>query len=545
MTLPIRLASLMSDTRPEWLFDDTEIPDPFGFGNRAVRFVRALRHPKSRLPLQGFYLAAWQERLIRRIYGPCDEHGNRLAKTVFVMLPRGNRKTALGAALSLLHCVGPERIPGGQCIAAAADRKQARLAYTEACGIVGAVPQLDRAMKIVDSRNRIEHRGSGSVLEAISCDAGTQHGRTPSFVLADELHAWKKRELWDVLRTGLVKTVGSLTVIITTAGRGQANVAFELYQYAKRVASGEIDDPGFLPVLFEADRDADWRDESVWQAVNPGLSDGFLDLQGLRQLAREAENRPADREAFRQLHLNMWLDNSVAPFLDMQVYDEGALPIDLDALAASGAACFVAVDASTTTDLTCVLACFVVGDEFHIAPMFFVPENNLRRRGDRDRVPYPLWANDGFIVATPGDVIDFAAVELHIRELCERFGVVEIAFDPAYSRQISLPLVEAGLPVVEMRQGWRTMGPAIADLERAVIGRKLRHGGNPVLRWCFENVALHDDGKGNRSFHKGKSRDRIDGAVAAAMAVSRASQGAANSVLDDVDFNPEKFVVSI
>lgn len=522
---------------PSWISDGSPIADPFGYGQRAVDFLRILKHPKSRLPGRAFVLDPWQERIVRGIYGPCHEDGRRMVRTVFMLLPRGNRKTSLGAALALLHLIGPERVPGGQVVSAAADRKQARLAYDEALGIIREDDRIVRALRLADYKNKITHPKSGAVYEAISCDAGTQHGRTPSFVLADELHAWKKRDLWDVLRTGLVKVPGALNVIITTAGRGQENIAHELYAYARDVASGRFDDPGFLPILFEADRECDWRDERVWHDVNPGLSLGYPDLEGLRQLAREAENRPADREAFRQLHLNIWLDHSADPFLEMSVFDEGADPIDDDDLA--GLPCWLAIDASSTTDLTAVVAAFRDGERFLIKAWFFVPGDNLRARADRDGVPYPRWADEGFIIPTDGNVVDYRRVEAHVRDLCSQYDVQEITADPAYSRQITGPLMDDGFNVTEFRQGWRSMGPAISDLERAIIGRNFIHGGNPVLRWCFDNVAVQDDGKGNRSFHKGKSRDRIDGAVAAAMAVNRASIGDGGSVYDDAAERPD------
>jgi phage terminase large subunit-like protein len=198
-----------------------------------------------------------------------------------------------------------------------------------------------------------------------------------------------------------------------------------------------------------------------------------------------------------------------------------------------------------TTDLTAVVACF--RDEaggFVVLAWFFVPAENMRARADRDGVPYPRWADEGFIIPTPGNVVDYRALESFCRDLCRRFDVREIAFDPAYSRQISGPLADDGFPVVEFRQGWRSMGPAIAELERAIIGRKFRHGGNPVLRWCFDNVAIQDDGKGNPSFHKGKSRDRIDGAVAAAMAVARAAAGEdSRSIYFDTTARPSGLLV--
>ncbi|MDQ0347866.1 terminase large subunit [Ancylobacter vacuolatus] len=529
-------------TYPEWIFDGSEIADPMGRGERAVRWLRMLKHPKSSQPGRPFQLDPWQERIVRRIYGPRHVDGTRIVKTVVLLLPRGNRKTALAAALALLHTIGPERVPGGEVISAAADRKQARLAFAEALGIVRAVPAAASNTRVVDYRNRLTYPRDGSFYEAISADAGTQHGRTPAFVLADELHAWPKRELWDVLRSGLVKQKGSLLVVATTAGRGQENVAWDIVEDARRVARGEIDDPSILPIMFEADRDCDWTDEAVWHRVNPGLAYGYPDLEGLRQLAREGQRRIGDREAFRQLNLNIWLDHSADPFVDMDVYDEGAVPVFLESLEL--APCWLGVDLSSNHDLTAVVGAW--RDEkggYVVHPWFFCPEDNLRVRADRDGVPYPTWAEQGFIIPTPGNVVDFRVVEDTIRDLCSRYAVQEIAFDPHLARNMLNNLLDDGLPAVEMRQGWVTMAPAVKELERAIVGRQLTHGGHPVLRWCFDNIAVHTDSAGNRMFHKGKSRDRIDGAVACAMAVARASSEGGGSIYESDDWSPELMVM--
>jgi phage terminase large subunit-like protein len=179
-----------------------------------------------------------------------------------------------------------------------------------------------------------------------------------------------------------------------------------------------------------------------------------------------------------------------------------------------------------------------------VHPWFFCPELNLRARADRDQVPYVQWAADGYITPTPGNVVDFRTVEDTIRDLCLRFDVREIAFDPHLARNTLNNLLEDGYPAVEMRQGWVTMAPAIKELERAIIGRKFQHGGPPVLRWNFENIAVETDKAGNKSFHKGKSRDRIDGAVAAAMAVARAAAGGdERSVYTDTAARPSGLLV--
>lgn len=533
-------------TLPSWIYDGSEIPDPFGYGERAVKFLRLLKHPKNPARGHPFQLDDWQERIVRRIYGPRHTDGRRIVETALLLVPRGNRKTSLSAALALLHTIGPERSPGGEALFAAADKKQAAIGFREALSIVRADKRINDAVRVSDAVNstkRITLKKDGTFLETLSADADTQHGRSPAFALIDEIHAHKKRDLWDVIRSGLPKTKGSLLVIATTAGRGQSSVAYEVVDYARKVSRGDIVNPAFLPILFETAETADWQDEALWHRVNPGLAHGYPSIDGLRQLAREAKDRPGDREAFRQLHLNVWLDHSETPFVDMAIYDEGAEPIDLQALA--GEPCWLGVDLSSTTDLTAVVAAWREGDDgYLVVPHFFVPADNLRRRADRDGVPYVQWAKDGFITATPGNVVDYRVVEDCIRGLCERFQVQEIAFDPYLARQMLNSLLEDGLPAIEHRQGVISMAAPIKELERAIIARRFKHGGHPVLRWNFSNISVETDKAGNKTFHKGRSKDRIDGAQAAAMAIGRASVGdTGKSIYCDVEARPTGFQV--
>ncbi len=226
----------------------------------------------------------------------------------------------------------------------------------------------------------------------------------------------------------------------------------------------------------------------------------------------------------------------------MATYDRGSDPIDVQAL--RGAPCWIGVDMSKTTDLSAVVACFRGEDDSYIVlPMFFCPAEDIRKRGDLDGVDYVSWSKEGFLTATPGNVIDNKAVANYIRDLNDRYDVREIAFDIAYAQAVMSPLADEDLPVVTVRQGWVTQSPALNELERAIVGGKFRHGGHPVLRWCFSNVAIHTDSAGNRVMHKGKSTDRIDGAVATWMAVSRAAAGGEQrSVYDDPNFSVEDWV---
>ncbi|WP_126978521.1 terminase large subunit [Frigidibacter oleivorans] len=535
-----------------------EIPDPMGYGQRAVDFIRTLKHPQSNLPGHAFQLDPWQERIIRQIYGPRHPNGNRIVRNAVLLVPRGNRKTTLAAALILLHGQGPERRSHAQLVSVASDRKQAKLVHAEASGMIDPdyafTPALGNTAKTVDARRGAKLRDNtnkiifpgGIVYEALSSDAGTAQGRTPSLVIADEVHAWAKRdprELWGAMKAGAAKVANSLVVVTTTAGTGQENLAFDIIDYARRVAKGDIDDPATLPVLYETTADADWRDEAVWHACNPGLEFGYPDLEGLRQSAVEAEHKPAERAIFKRYHLNIWQQQSAAPFVDLAVYDRGAEPVDLDAL--QGEPCWLGVDLSSTSDLTAIVAAWRDSDGGYIVhPWYFCPGDNLNARQTNGGIPYVSWAEQGFIEPTPGNVIDYDTVEDRIMDLCDRFDVREIAVDPWGARRTLNNLLEAGLPAVEMRQGMVTMAPACRELERAILAGKLRHGGHPILRWNFDNVTVESDAAGNIKFNKSKSREKIDGAVAAAMAVARAAQGDDfRSVYEDTAQRPDGFLI--
>lgn len=526
--------NLTSDTYPHWIYDGSDIPDPFGYGERAVRFLRLLKHPNSTYPDQRVELDLWQERIVRRIYGPRHDDGRRIVRNVVLLIPRGNRKTTLGAELALLHTFGPERVQNGQVLSAAADRKQARIAFEEALGMVDLVPQLAGASRPVDSKNRLKHPKSKSTYEAISSDADTQHGRTPVFALLDEIHAWPKRDLYGVIRTGLRKVPSPLMVVTTTAGRGQTNLGFEVIDYARKIARGDIDNATWLPILFEPAADADWRDPKLWEAVNPGLVHGYPPIEGFEEAVQEAEHNPAERDTFRNLNLNFWLDQSASPFIEMSIYDEGAKPFALADM--EGLPCWIGVDLSSTTDLTAVVAVWRDGERYFVQPHFFCPKDGLEERESISQAPYRRWAEDELITATPGNVVDYDAVTTCIIELAARFDVREVAFDPKFARQVQPRVIEAGITVTDHPQQSRFMIPAIAAMERAILSRNMLHGGHEVLRFNFENLNVKTDLEGHKvALMKQKRYLSIDGAQATAMAISRASEHQTTAWLDTLN----------
>lgn len=533
--------------RPDWIDRPELIADPIGAGERAVKFLKMLRHPKSKLAGNLFQLDPWQETIIRAIYGPRDESGARVVRRVVLVVPRGNRKTSIAAAISLLHLIGPERQMGQLVVSAASAHAQALELFGEVVGIVQFDKRLRDRLNVREYVSRIAHKESGSRLISVAADGDALHGMTPNVVIEDELHAWagaKGQKQYDALTSALVKVPNTLEIVLTTSGRGQENLAWRAVEYAMRVQKGQIDDPATLPVLFMAEPEDNWQDPELWAAVNPGMPYGYPDLRAFQDKAKKAENLPSERDSFLQYNLNRWLDASTSPFVEMHVYDRGADDVDLEDFEFEQAPCYIGVDLSKNEDLTAVVCAFrTEGGGYAVKPYFFCPEDNLRGRGDRHGVDYVTWAEDGFIIPTEGNTVDLRAVENHIRELCARFNVKEIAFDPTFGRSMMADLVQDGLPAVEFRQGWVSMGPAVKELERVILAGLFTHGGDPVLRWNFENVQVETDKAGVRMFHKARSGNKIDGAVACAMAIARAAAGAEKMVTSADWFTPDMWMV--
>ncbi len=532
----------MKSVFPSWIFDKSPLPDPLGFGGRAVEFIKDLRHPKSTLEGHAFQLDPWQERIIRRIYGDVTPNGERRIKTVYLRVARGNRKTSLVGALTCLHLFGPERVQGGRGIAAAVDQSQARLTWEEACGLVEMGANFYAATEKREAPVfALRHPKTGSAFEAVSADGRSKHGKTPTFVITDEIHAWHGRELWAALKTGLSKVPNSLHWITTTAGAGQDGIAWAQETYARDVATGRIEDPTFLPIIFEVDEDDDWTDERAWHKANPGLRHGYPDLAGLRSMVLQAKRDPAARAEFEQYHLNRWQDGALSDWLDMAVYDEGAQPIDDEELL--GRPCWIAVDYGPVNDITAIVAAFRDDDSIVVKCWAMAPEEGLRQKADTDRAAYISWRDAGYLISTPGNIVDRREIAEKMRELAADYDVREIAYDPYKIREMMAELAEDGLPTVEFRQGWATMGPAIDQMQEAILGGRLNHGGNPILRAHFASVVTKEDPSGNKSFHKGRSRGRIDAAVACTMAVSRALAGDnGKSIYEDAEARPDGYL---
>ena len=377
--------------------------------DRVVKFISNLTHAKGSWAGQPFRLRDWQEKIVRQLFGTLDDQGMRRYRTALLMLPRKNGKTELAAALALYGLLGDGEA-GAEVVSAAADRDQAARVFEAAAMMVRADPELEAACEIVESQKRIVHRASNSVYRALSADVPGKHGLNPSLIIYDELHAAPNRDLWDVLTTSQGTRRQPLCLVISTAGYDRESILAEVYAYACSVRDGEIDDPTFLPVIYEAPDDADWTDEKVWRDCNPALGD-FRSLDEMRIAFRRAKEIPAQQNTFRRLYLNEWTEQSVRA-IDMAAWDACAAgQPDWQALrdGIGKRPVFGGIDLASTQDIAAsVLVLAGEDDTIELVPYSWIPEGRLASRKEQQRLQG--WVREGLISATPGNVIDYSLI---------------------------------------------------------------------------------------------------------------------------------------
>jgi len=499
---------------PGWTSRDA---DP---GQHAVEFIeRRLVHIDGKWAGTPFTLPEWQrEGIIRPIFGTLREDGTRQYRTAFIAIPRKNGKSTLSAAIAL-KMLFADGEPGAQIFSAAADKDQARIVFNAAWRMIEASPALlkrSRRYRV----GTIEVPSTGSIYRVLSADAFSKHGLNAHGVLFDELHAQPNRELWDVLTTSVGARRQPLIIAITTAGYDRNSICYEVWNYAEQVLSGVIEDPTFFGYIKSAPPDADWRDERVWREVNPAIESGFRSIEEMRELARRANHTPALQNTFRRLYLDQWTSQETR-WLDLAAWDATAGLVVADKL--KGRVCYAGLDLASTTDLAALCLVFPMEDgTFEVLPYFWIPAENIEERVKRDRVPYDVWVRQGLIQATPGNVIDYKAIRLKLDELSKVYNIREVGYDRWGAVQLSQDLDAAGFTVVPIGQGFASLSSPTKELLNLVLAGRLRHGGNPVLRWNADNVVVRQDPAGNIKPDKSKSRERIDGVVALIMGLDRA-----------------------
>lgn len=501
--------------------------------DRAVTFIENLCHTKGKWAGTPFWLLPWQEQLIRDIFGIVKSDGNRQFRTAFVEICKKVGKSELAAAVAL-YLLYADNEPSAEVYGAAADRQQASIVFDVAKQMVEMSPTLMKRSKLMGATKRIVNYSNAGYYQVLSAEVGGKHGFSVSGLVFDEIHTQPNRQLYDVLTKGSSDArQNPFHFIITTAGNDRHSIAYELHTKAVDILEGRRVDPTFYPVVYGLKDDEDWEDEANWYKVNPSL--GYtVDIERLRDAYREAKKNPADEVTFKWLRCNMWVSSTVAWIPDA-IYMRGNEPIDMDALA--GRDCYAGLDLSSTGDITALVLIFPPRNEdekYVLLPYFWVPEETIPRRVKANSVPYDIWEKQGYIMSTEGNVIHYDFIEKFIMDLSEKYHILEIAVDRWNATHVIQNLEDNGLTMVPFGQGFASMSAPTKEFYRLLMEGKIIHGGHPVMRWMAGNVVVDTDPAGNIKVTKAKSKEKIDGIVAAIMALDRAvrHEGESGSVYD-------------
>lgn len=508
--------------------------------DRAIQFVRSLKHTKGKWAGVPFTLLPWQEQALKDIFGTVRENGVRQYNLAYLEIAKKQGKSELGAALALQGLCADDEW-AAEVYGCAGDRQQASIIFDVAVAMVDQNPTLKKHIVPILSQKRLVYTPTQSFYQVLSAEAYSKHGLNISRVIFDELHAQPKRDLWDVMTEGAGDAREQpLVLALTTAGDDpdRGSIGWEVHQMALDVLAGKKEDPTFYAMVYGLDRenrriwkgreweviDADveddsvwrkiWSDPKIWRVVNPSIGHTIAEDKVVDQFTR-AQGNPSKEKNFRWLRLNSWERIKTGKWLSVDFWDMCKAKIDEKRL--EGRPCYGGLDLSSKIDLTAFVLLFPPDDinrKWTVIPRFWLPEDAIPERVEKDKVKYDIWAAQGYLKTTPGNVIDYRFIEREIMELRDRFDIQQIGFDPWNAMQTATNLGDEGLEFVEVRQGYKTMSPAMKEVQKLVMGKELQHSGHPVLRWNVDNCQIKMDENENIRPVKGKGIERIDGLVA-------------------------------
>jgi len=486
-------------------------PDKWTRGERNAAWVEQFcRVPEGKDRGKRVVLRDWQVAEFLRLY-------DTPTRTFILSFGRKNGKTALIAFLVLLHLCGPEAELGAEVVSGARSRDQAAMVFRYASKCIRLNPDLNEIVRIKDTAKELECPDLQTTYKALSADAATNLGRSPKLAVHDELGQVRgpRDDFFEAIDTAQGAHDSPLTIVISTQSPRAGDMLSIMIDDALKGA-----DPMTKVALYTAPEDCDPFSEEALKAANPAYGD-FLNADYCRELAEKARRMPSREAAYRNLILNQRV-NMHNPFVTRTVWELNCGEPDFSRCHEY----YIGLDLSARNDLTALV--LVGRDEdgdMHVRPEFFAPMVGVEDRAERDREPYDVWGREGLITLTPGSSVDYRYVAERLCELCDELPVVAVSFDrwrmDVLKRELSAIGVE--LPLVEFGQGFKDMTPALESLEALLLAGKVHHGSHPVMDMCAENAVAVMDPAGNRKLDKSKATGRIDGLVALAMAVGKAS----------------------
>lgn len=471
-----------------------------------------------------FELGDWQVFIVGSIFGWKGSDGWRRFRVVYVETAKGSGKSPLAAGVGLKGLVADDE-DRAEIYAGATKKDQAMVLFRDAVAMVRLSPELSARIYISGRGERAHNLAyrDGNFFKPISADDG-QSGPRPHIALIDEVHEHKTATVIEMLRAGTKNRRQALIFMITNSGTDKHSVCWHYHQYSIDVAGGILEDDSFFGYVCALDTGDDpFKDEACWGKANPSLALGIPGMKYLREQVTQARGMPSKESIVRRLNFCEWVE-SENPAFSREKWEACDGSYALEEL--HGRPCYGGLDLSSTTDLTAFVLAFPPveeGQPLLLLAWFWIPDEDIKGREEKDRVPYGMWIKQGHLETTPGPAIKKLYVLQRIAQITAGLDLRELAYDRWRIEDFKALCDDEGiaLPMVQFGQGFKDMAPAVDEFERLLVNGEMRHPCNPVLTWCIANSVFDEDPAGNRKITKERSNGRVDGAVAGVMAIGR------------------------
>jgi len=496
----------------DYYFDEKE-------ASRPCWFIENLTHTKGELAGRAIHLEPWQCFLLTTLFGWKAKAGNRRFRSAYVEVARGNGKSTLLSGIGLF-CLCADHEPGAEVYSFATTREQAKIVFGDAQTMARGNRALQEAYGLEVTAHALYVPATNSTFQAKSAEGSTLDGLNTHLAIIDELHAHKKRDVFDVVETSLGKRRNSLMVSITTAGVDRTGICYEQRTLVTKILSGSLQDESYFGIIYTLDPDDDWKSDEALAKANPnwGVS---VRPEVIRALQAKAIATPSAENNFKTKHLDVWCNADVG-WMDMKAWDACA-DESLDESDFDGEPCWLGLDLASTSDMTAKVKIFqrkIDGSShYYLFGDYWLPRTAIERGVNSQ---YQGWEYLGYLHVCEGPVTDFAEIRDSILEDCGRYSVQSVAYDPFQAVQLSKELSDDGVPMVLCKQTVANLSDPMKQFQALVLDHRLHFNGDPVLTWMVSNVVCHVDVKENIYPRKDAPENKIDGVVAGIMALSRA-----------------------
>ncbi|UNP87221.1 terminase large subunit [Staphylococcus equorum] len=488
---------------PKYKYDDTK-------AQRPIKFIESFcKHSKGELAGKPLVLDLFQRAYISALFGFVDkETGYRRYTESFFFVGRKNGKSTMLAAISL-YMLMADGESGSEVYSVASKRDQANILFDQAHEMIKQSADLNRNIRKRKSDLYFPH--NFSKMQSLGKNSNSLDGLNAQLVVIDELHSIQDRNLYEVMKQSQSARTQPLLIMITTAGTHRGTIFDDLYEYACNVVDGNFEDDNFLPIMYELDHKAEFKMPDRWQKANPalGISKKVEDLE--RKVAR-AKNNPNDLTGILTKDFNIRETTNSAWLTFEDIVNEATFDIkDFAGTYAIGGA-----DLSITTDLSCATLLFVDPETEirYVHQMYWLPQDNLRKRVEEDKIPYDKWHDQGLLRLCSGNTIDYSDITDWFLEMLNDYDITPLwIYYDNYSARYWVDEMEAyGFKMIRTQQGARTLSLPMQNMGADLQKNKINYNNNPILKWCLTNTGVETDRNGNIVPIKNQSpKRRIDG----------------------------------